>query len=146
MHAITKDTVCKGRCYCGASHFETDTKPATVAYCHCADCRRVTGAPVAAFAQFPEGTVLLQGPVTNLRRGDVTRQFCNSCGSPLTAQFDYLPGQIYVAVGCLENAASFAPELHCHAEARLPWLCLTDDLPRAPTSARKALIDRSVSE
>ena len=46
------DTAFTGRCYCGAVSLHSDTPPLTVAYCHCSDCRRWAGAPVAAFAAF----------------------------------------------------------------------------------------------
>ncbi|MEM6423293.1 MAG: GFA family protein, partial [Pseudomonadota bacterium] len=48
-----------GRCYCGAITLEATAAPLTAAYCHCADCRRWTGAPVAAFAAFAADTVRL---------------------------------------------------------------------------------------
>lgn len=44
--------VLTGRCYCGATTVQATLAPLTVAYCHCIDCRRVTGAQVAAFAAF----------------------------------------------------------------------------------------------
>ncbi|MGH1480076.1 MAG: GFA family protein [Geminicoccales bacterium] len=65
-----------------------------VAYYHCADCRRVTGAPVAAFAAFDETAVAFtpnEGRKVMASPG-VTRIFCETCGSPLTGRYDYLPG------------------------------------------------------
>jgi len=61
---------------------------------------------------------------------------CNICGSPLAAEFDYLPGQIYVPLGKLDQAAKLTPELHCHDTSRLPWLHVLDDLPRENATAR----------
>ena len=49
--------VIAGRCYCGATTISATEAPQAIAYCHCGDCRRVTGAPVAAFAAFDETTV-----------------------------------------------------------------------------------------
>ena len=118
-----------------------DAAPEIVTYCHCVDCRRLTGAPVAAFAAFPAGSVSLhpdQEPDTATQ--GVVRRFCRQCGSALTAEFDYLPGQVYVPIGVLDDAADLAPSLHAHAEARLPWLHISDDLPRKGSSARDNLI------
>lgn len=70
---------------------------------------------------------------------DCRRWTCATCGSPLAARFDYLPGQIYVPIGILDQAAELAPQLHCHAAQTLPWLCLNDDLPRSAGSARAVL-------
>ncbi|MEM0943708.1 MAG: GFA family protein [Pseudomonadota bacterium] len=133
------EPVHRGRCYCGASRVEAFGAPQIVAYCHCHDCRRWTGGPVAVFAAFAvEDLRLLPWPEPR-RWGGVTRWNCPECGSPLAAAFDYLPGQIYVPIGILEDAPSLAPSLHCHAENALPWLCLSDDLPRQEGSARAAL-------
>ena len=46
-----------GRCYCGGITLSAQESPQTIAYCHCTDCRRITGAPVAAFAAFAENAV-----------------------------------------------------------------------------------------
>ncbi|MGL5011842.1 MAG: GFA family protein [Paracoccaceae bacterium] len=115
--------------------------PSVVSLCHCADCRRQTGAPVAAFACFAEGDVVVdpsQEPAAAVTPG-VTRGFCRNCGSPLTAQFDYLPGQIYIPLGILDQADVLAPALHSHEDARLPWLHISDDLPRYHGTSRDAL-------
>jgi hypothetical protein len=115
--------------------------PVAVTYCHCADCRRVTGAPVAAFAAFPEADLAF---VPNAGRKitatpGVMRTFCGSCGSPLAGHYDYLPGMIYVPLGLIDQAASFPPEMHAHAENRLPWLQIDDALEQYPGSARVCL-------
>ena len=92
-----------GRCYCGRTTLNADTKPTAVTYCHCTDCRRVTGAPVAAFAAFDDGTLKLtpdEGTSVSPAPG-VTRTFCPTCGSPLTGRYDYIPGKVFVALGLL---------------------------------------------
>ncbi|MEM9062042.1 MAG: GFA family protein [Pseudomonadota bacterium] len=130
-----------GRCYCGARTFASFEAPLTVAYCHCTDCRRVTGAPVAAFAAFREDAVRFspdEGSTIRANPG-VTRSFCTACGSPLAGRYDYLPGQVYVAVGLIDQAESLAPEIHAHAENRLSWLTIEDDLERCEMSARSSL-------
>ncbi|MEM6636205.1 MAG: GFA family protein [Pseudomonadota bacterium] len=115
--------------------------PQTVAYCHCADCRRVTGAPVAAFAAFATDDVVFSpdnGPSVSWASG-VTRHFCPDCGSPLAGFYDYLPGQVFVPIGLLDQADRLRPELHAHDGARLDWLCIEDDLERTHGSSRAAL-------
>lgn len=119
----------------------TSAAPLTVAYCHCADCRRVTGAPVAAFAAFSTSAVRLDpdtGTARPVTQG-VTRRFCRDCGSALTAEFDYLPGQVYVPLGILDQADLLEPDQHCHEAARLAWLHIKDRLPRDAASGRARL-------
>ncbi|KIT17664.1 GFA family protein [Jannaschia aquimarina] len=128
-----------GRCYCGASSVVATGEPEIVTYCHCADCRRVTGAPVAAFAAFRSEAVDVRAGKPVSHSAGVARWFCRSCGSPMAACFDYLPGQVFVPVGVLDKAADLAPVLHCHSASALPWLTISDDVPREAGSGRAAL-------
>lgn len=130
-----------GRCYCGATRLQAAALPSTVAYCHCTDCRRVTGAPVAAFAAFDSAAVTFspnEGRAVRVNPG-VTRSFCENCGSPLAGRYDYLPDMVYIALGLLDQADDIPPELHAHVDDRLTWLHIRDDLERHPGSARSRL-------
>ncbi len=132
-----------GRCYCGRITFRSDREPKTVAYCHCDDCRRALGAPVAAFAAFDEGDVDFvpgEGKRVVVNAGS-SRSFCPDCGSSVVSRYDYLPGQVYVALGFLDQAERLPPRLHAHEAERLVWLHIDDDLDRHATSARLALTD-----
>ncbi|NQU56428.1 MAG: GFA family protein [Rhodospirillales bacterium] len=134
-------TAITGRCYCGATTIRATQSPRAIAYCHCTDCRRVTGAPVAAFAAFDEAVVTFspdEGRRVAANPG-VTRTFCAVCGSPLTGRYEYLPGQVYIAVGVLDQASDLAPQLHAHESQRLTWLHIDDDLERFATTSRSRL-------
>lgn len=130
-----------GRCYCGRVALRSAAAPQIIAYCHCSDCRRWTGGPVGAFAAFPAdaltATPTLGAPFSAVE--GVDRWSCADCGSPLAARFDYLPDQVYVPLGVLDQADALAPQMHCHNDARLPWLGIQDDLPCATGSGRDAL-------
>lgn len=145
MTGVDAETVITGRCYCGLTTLRATGAPHAVAYCHCIDCRRVTGAPVAAFAAFDEATVTFapdEGRKVAVNPG-VVRTFCAACGSPLTGRYAYLPGQVFVALGILDQAGHLAPQLHAHDSQRLTWLHIADDLERSATSARSRLADEA---
>jgi len=57
----------------------------------------------------------------------------------MMATFDYIPDQIYVPVGVLDDVDRFQPEIHCHAQSRAEWLHINDGLPRENASARSVL-------
>ena len=117
--------------------------PQTVAYCHCTDCRRITGAPVAAFAAFEENALQISPawPSSKSFAPGVTRWSCPDCGSPLAAAFDYLPGQLYIPLGLIDQAGRLPLEFHAHDGDRLPWLQIADDIPRVVGSSRTILHD-----
>ncbi|HID67190.1 MAG TPA: GFA family protein [Roseibacterium sp.] len=112
-------------------------------YCHCSDCRRLTGAPVAAFAAFALQQVQFtpsKGPRKSVTKG-VDRWFCAGCGSQLAATYGYLPGQIYIPLGIIDQAATLQPQGHSHTDSALPWFHIDDTLPRDQGSARVRLQD-----
>ena len=130
-----------GQCYCGATTISATARPSKITYCHCVDCRRATGAPVAVFAAFNEGDVTFspdEGKRVSIVEG-ATRSFCTGCGSLLSGRYEYLPGQVYLGVGLLDEADKLIPECHAHEGARLEWLHIEDDLPRFDASARSHL-------
>ena len=116
-----------------------------VTYCHCNDCRRLSGAPVAAFAGFATKKVSFDPPLDAGRSHfeGVTRWFCEACGTQLAARYDYLPDQLYTPIGLWDQANRLPPARHAHHGSKLSWLELTDDLPRDNDSARAALNEAS---
>jgi hypothetical protein len=69
----------------------------------------------------------------------VNRWFCAGCGTALAATYDYLPNQVYVPIGVIDQANDLIPAQHSHAESTLTWLHIDDDLPRSGQSGRDAL-------
>ncbi|WP_373354688.1 GFA family protein [Pseudoroseicyclus sp. CXY001] len=138
--SASKSPAITGRCYCGQSRLAAASWPERLSYCHCSDCRRATGAPVAAFAAFPEGQAHWSpaGRAVSAAPGG-RRWFCAGCGSPLAATFDYLPGQVHVPLGVIDQAAELPPQLQTHVESGLPWLHIEDDAPRHAASGRASL-------
>jgi hypothetical protein len=132
-----------GGCYCGAIRFQSAKAPFTVSYCHCVDCRRAAGAPVAVMAAFNEEDLTFtpnEGKQVTVNKG-ASRSFCPDCGSPLAARFDYLPGQAYVAIGIFDHPEAFAPKHHSYESQRIDWLHIDDDIERFATTSRDKLND-----
>ena len=120
-----------GSCRCGLISVEASAAPIWQSYCHCRDCRKQTGAPVMAFVGFRADSIAWFGEPNSWRgAGGVTRMFCGHCGSQIGYTDDRLPGEIYLALGFMDEPESYPPTSHAFVERQLPFLHMTDELPR----------------
>ncbi|HLK35161.1 MAG TPA: GFA family protein [Polyangiaceae bacterium] len=124
-----------GGCLCGAVRYEYDGPVGPATYCHCADCRRVTGSAFNVGVRFERARFrLLQGvPKTFTKVGGsgrtIERSFCPSCGSPLYTAAPQSPAFVWVKAGSLDAGASIEPVDQIWTESRVPWGTVTPDLP-----------------
>jgi hypothetical protein len=58
------------------------------------------------------------------------RQFCGSCGTPLTIAIDFQPDTIDVTAASLDDPAHVTPGFHIFYARRQPWDAPGDTLPR----------------
>ena len=116
----------EGGCLCGAIRFAADGAPKWTSYCHCASCRRHTGAPVSAYAGFETAKVhFTQGePAYYTSSPGVRRGFCARCGSTLSFEGERWPGELHLHIGAFDDPASLPPAGQAFADERLPWLHL----------------------
>src|SRR5580658_11025913 len=103
MATVTRSEI-TGRCFCGTVTFSAGPALYAATLCHCASCRRASGAHAVgwvtvAAAQFE----FMRGEPRVYRSSrDVTRTFCGTCGSPLTYQHGHRPGEIDITIGTLD--------------------------------------------
>ena len=129
-----------GACLCGAIRWRTAVSPFWSAHCHCVSCRRATGAPVASFMGFGKSAVHWNGQRQFYRSSPgVTRGFCASCGTPLSYMSTRWPGEIHLYAATLNDPSVFKPEAHVHWSERVPYLTVTDELPKHAGSSPGAL-------
>lgn len=119
-----------GTCFCGAVEIEAAGAPLEMGYCHCSSCRAYSGAPLAAFALWPDGQVRVTRGASGLGRFQKSpmsvRRFCTNCGGHVMVAHPDL-GVTSVVAGVLKDLA-FAPEVHLnYAETVLP---VKDGLPK----------------
>ena len=127
-----------GGCRCGAVRFEASAEPHHVSYCHCGDCRRASGAPVSAFVGFLAGQVAFTGKALKMyENGPVTRSFCGICGSPIAYVDERLEDDIYFMLGAMDVPTDFKPTHHAYVSEQLPYLHMSDGLPRHLKSSVK---------
>ena len=109
------------RCLCGAVKYETDAEPHSMTYCHCADCRRMTGSAFNVGVAVPRESLRVTGetksyevPVAGGRR----REFCPTCGSPM---FTLYPRMAFIKAGTVDDPGSLQPTRQIWTEDRVPW-------------------------
>jgi hypothetical protein len=119
-----------GGCRCRAIRFETARDPEWVSYCHCADCRKATGAPVSCFVGFATESVKFGGEQPSAwLNGPVTRSFCGTCGSPVHYFDKRIPARIYFLIGAMDAPENYRATLHSFISEKLPFLHMPDGLP-----------------
>ena len=116
----------EGGCLCGALRWRAVGPPRWVAFCHCASCRRATGAPVTAYAGFAREQVMWSRgePRYHASSEGVRRGFCPTCGTPLTYEGARWPDEVHLHLGTLDDPERLVPTDHAFAEERLGWLKL----------------------
>ena len=127
-----------GHCLCGAVAFLSEGKPLWVAHCHCASCRRNTGAAFATFVGVRAGSFRYTrgAPQRFESSPGVFRSFCGRCGTPLTYEAAKYPDEVHIDIGALDEPERFRPQAHVHVAEQLPWLELSDSRPRFARTAR----------
>ena len=122
----------EGGCLCGAIRYRIDGRPRRTTHCHCLHCRGSSGAAFITWAEFdPAEFKWVAGtPASYESRPKVTRHFCGRCGTQLTYEHADETDAIDVTACSLDDADKLAPEDHVWCDRMLPWLKMTDGLPR----------------
>ena len=135
----------EGGCLCGAVRYRASGPPSGITICHCATCRRASGAPLVAWSEFPAGGL-------NFTRGvavryasspGVERTFCGRCGTQLTYLRQDAPDSIDLTLASLDDPEVVPPEDHTWTTSRLCWIKLSDGLPTYPRNRTAAAPNQS---
>lgn len=125
----------KGACLCGAIGYEVADAFEYAMNCHCADCRRATGAAFKSFAGIARDRLaIVKGNDTLLIFGDPAEAAnhdvrCRSCGSLLYSVVR--DGAFaHVTMGTLVDTPAIRPQRHIFVGSKAPWFTITDDLPQ----------------
>ena len=129
---MSDDDLRDGGCSCGRVRYRVSGRPRASAICHCASCRRASGAQSVAWLTFPlEVFSLVSGDPAEYRSSaEVSRTFCGGCGTSLTYQHDGDPDFIDVTAASLDLPDEFPPTHHVWLEDRVGWESVNDGLPR----------------
>ena len=124
----------KGGCHCGAIRYEVSGLPFDADYCHCRDCQRTTGAPVAAWIDFKKEQVrwITGEPAEYESSQYIRRGFCPACGSTLSYRSIKYPDYFTLTIASLDDPEWVNPNYHIYTDSQVSWLSINDDLKRYP--------------
>ena len=126
-------TVRAGGCLCGEVRYEAEGEPLWAAHCHCASCRRATGAPMATWAGFRRGDVRWTAAKPESYRSSpgAERCFCASCGTPLSYESARWADETHILAATLDDPEAVTPERHVYWAEHLSWMESAGTLPKS---------------
>lgn len=113
------------RCHCGAIRYRIEGAPRTHSLCHCSDCRRHAGAPLAGSAMFAREVVKMEKgtPKTYKSSEYDLWNFCRDCGTGLFyTNENILPGIVDVQSATLDDPNAAPPRAHVQVAERITWM------------------------
>ena len=124
----------QGRCLCQSVRYELTAPFASAAHCHCESCRRANGAAFVSWGTVARSNFVVREGAAVLHRftssPGAARISCRACGSPLFMEYDNEPEWTYVTLASLSSAPQPPPDRHFSYEEHVPWLTVSDSLPR----------------
>lgn len=124
----------RGGCLCGAVRYEVTAEPVSAATCHCRMCQRQSGSAFMGFFSVPRSGLRLSGELREYRASPLAvRGFCPVCGSSISMAYEHEADTIGLTMGSLDDPALVAPIRHWGVESWVPWLEVSDALPRERT-------------
>jgi hypothetical protein len=123
-----------GGCLCGAVRYVVDGDIGAAGYCHCEDCRRVSGSAFGVSVRVDANRFrIVQGsPKGFSKKGDsgrmVTRYFCPDCGSQLYTVPPLHPDLCFLKAGSLDDPSVVRPDRQAWVRSRVTWAAIAPDL------------------
>ncbi|WP_244484273.1 MULTISPECIES: GFA family protein [unclassified Rhizobium] len=77
----------------------------------------------------PRGSVT-GTPKTFSKTPGIIRSFCDECGTFIAYKDEDLPSKIYLCIGFMDTPEKFDPAAHGYWQQRLPFVEISDGLPR----------------
>jgi len=111
-----------GSCLCGEVSFTYKSEPGMFLMCHCTDCQKSTGSPVASIIIVPEDDFSVNGSTSSYEcEAKVTRSFCKICGSQIFSRIESAPGVVAIKTGVLDEQPNIKPNLVCWTKSKPNW-------------------------
>ena len=111
-----------GSCLCGSVSLEYKSEPNFFLLCHCTDCQKATGSPVASIIGVPENDFIINGETNSYKcEAGVTRSFCINCGSGVLSYAKELSRIMFIKAGTLDNSDWIKIESNFFTKSASHW-------------------------
>lgn len=124
----------RGACRCGGVRYGVTGDLRGVVYCHCEDCRRITGHHMAATsAAITDVNFESDDTLTwySAQLG-VSYGFCNRCGATLFWKADDKPDRLSICAGTLDQPTGLRTEGVLFGDETADYIAERPDVPIAP--------------
>ena len=127
-------TIVTGGCLCGAIRYEYRGEVGTAGYCHCSDCRHISGSAFGVSVRVAASgfRIVLGQPKGFTKAGDsgrsVTRYFCPDCGCPLYTVPPRHPDVVFIKAGSLDDPSIVSPDREAWTRSRVSWATIGSDI------------------
>ena len=134
QHSLT------GGCLCGGVRYAYEGEVGPAGYCHCADCRKVSGCAfgVSVRVEAAAFRITSGAPKGFTKAGDsgrpVTRFFCPDCGSPLYTLPPLHPDVVFIKAGSLDDPGVVRPNRQAWTRSRVDWAEIDPEIASYETS------------
>ena len=121
-----------GGCLCGRFRYRIKGALLPIVHCHCAMCRKVSGAAVSSWTGASVENFHWQSeePPQFFSSDQSSRGFCPQCGAQISFQDKTRSQTLYVTIGSLDDADGLERGYHIWTANRLPWVHIDSDLPK----------------
>lgn len=122
--------IMEGGCLCGAIRYRITGTARSSVICHCASCRRASGAPTVAWLTVDRDRFeVLRGAARAFHSSPgVIRRFCADCGSALTYENSKSPLTIDITSASLDDPGAFPPTAEVWLAHKISWQAARADL------------------
>jgi hypothetical protein len=121
----------RGSCLCGGVRFELDENPATLRYCHCESCKKLSGAAATVNARVKSSAIrILEGEelVQTFQPPEGSaKTFCRACGSNLFGGGWPDSETASVRATAIDDPFDARPSAHIFVRSIAAWESLPDD-------------------
>lgn len=125
----------QGSCACGKVRYEVQGGLVfRVAHCHCWQCRKHSGASFGTTSAVLTSEFSVVEGEDQIRYWEsspgIRRHFAGCCGSPIYKTNEALPDFLAFRMGTLDTDPGKTVEEHIFVDSKVPWIELSDDLPK----------------